>query len=190
MLLLQRGHHRHHRFNKAGALWALRPKAPLAPEDPWPNGPLRGVVRGLHPFVTHECPQALPQLQDLPAAALCLGHPTGLARVQQPRHVAPDGPQIPGKGRVGQRPVADPMPPMEHLTGLRLQGSRRSLESAPHTPSWRRYHAASAPNRGAAARLDTRCRRSSDRSPTSPRSVPPRVPAPPCRGATTVPQRP
>ena len=66
MLLLQRGHHRHHRFDTAGAFRALGPKAPLAPEDPWPNRPLGGVVRGLHPFVPHERPQGLPQLEQLP----------------------------------------------------------------------------------------------------------------------------
>ena len=86
MLLLQRGHHRHHRFDKAGAFRALGPKAPLAPEDPWPNRPLGGVVRGLHPVVPHERPQGLPQLEQLPAGALRLGHPTRLARFQQPLH--------------------------------------------------------------------------------------------------------
>ena len=80
MLLLQRGRPRHHRVDTAGALWALRPKAPLAPEAPWPNRPLSGVVRGFHPCVTHDCPQALPPRQDLPAGALCRGNPTGLAR--------------------------------------------------------------------------------------------------------------
>ena len=63
MLLLQRGRPRHHRVDTAGALWALRPEAPLAPEAPWPNRPLSGVVRGFHPCVTHDCPQALPRFK-------------------------------------------------------------------------------------------------------------------------------
>jgi hypothetical protein len=60
--------------------------------------------------------------EDGPAGALRLGHTTRLPRFQQPLHFAPDRPQIPGKGGMGQRPVADPMPPVEHLRGLRSQG--------------------------------------------------------------------
>jgi hypothetical protein len=119
MLLLQRGHHCHHRSDKAGTLRTLGPKAPLAPEHFWPNGPLGSVVRGVHPCVTDECPQGLPQLQDGPAGALRLGHPTRLTRLQKPLHFAPDRPHIPGTGGMGQPPVADSMPPVEHLIGLR-----------------------------------------------------------------------
>ena len=131
MLLLQRGHHRHHRFDKARPVRALRPKAPLAPEDPRPNRALGGVVRGLHPFVPHECPQGLPQLAQLPAGALGLGHPTRLTRFQQPLHCLPHGPHVAGKSRVGQGPLPDPMPPLEHLPGLRAQGLANLPGTAP-----------------------------------------------------------
>ena len=62
VLLLEGRHGRHHRLHKPGALGAMGPKAPLAPEGSRPNGPLGSVVRGLHPFVTYERPQGLPQL--------------------------------------------------------------------------------------------------------------------------------
>ena len=133
MLLLERGHHRHHRCNKARALHTLRPKAPLAPQDPWPNRPLGGVVRGFHPFVTHERPQGLPQLKQLPAGAFGLGHPTALARVQPPLHCLPHRPHRAGKGPMGQRAVADPMPPLEHLPGLRPQGFPTSRDCPPRS---------------------------------------------------------
>jgi hypothetical protein len=84
MWLLQRGHHRHHRCDKVGAFRTLGPKVPRAPEDPGPNRPLGGVVRRLHPCVSDERPQGLPQLEQLPAGALRLGRPTRLPYVQQP----------------------------------------------------------------------------------------------------------
>ena len=172
MLLLERRHHRHHRFDKAGALRALGPKAPLAPEHPWPNRPLGGVVRGLHPFVTHERPQGLPQLQRSPGryppswaphrsgprpAAAPLR--AGRATYTWPRSSGPASRRGPD---ATSGPSDEPAP----------AGPRRSPESAHHARSWLRYRAAGAPNRAAAARRDTRYRRSSDPSPTPPEPFP------------------
>src|SRR5919197_6725064 len=131
VLLFERGYYRHHRFHKPGALGALGPKAPLAPEDPWPNGPLGGVVRGLHPLVTHKRPQGLPSLENLPTDPFRLWDATGLPLFEQPLHLAPDRPHIAGKARVGQRAVADTMPPVKHLASLGSQGFADLLGTTP-----------------------------------------------------------
>ncbi len=48
MLLLERGHHRHHRLDKARPLGTLRPKAAFAPQDTRANSTFRRIVGGLH----------------------------------------------------------------------------------------------------------------------------------------------
>jgi hypothetical protein len=52
MLLPPRGHYRHQRFDNAGALRALGAKAPLTPEDPGPNRPRGGMVRGVRSHIS------------------------------------------------------------------------------------------------------------------------------------------
>jgi hypothetical protein len=89
--LLERRHDGQHRFNKAGSLGTVSPKAPLAPEDARPYSSLRRVVRGLHPLMAHARPQRLAQLQDFPAGAFGLGDTTGLAHLQPPLHLPPAG---------------------------------------------------------------------------------------------------
>jgi hypothetical protein len=131
VLLCARGHHRHHRVHQPGALGALGPTAPLPPADPWPNGPLGGVVRGLHPFVTHKRPQGLPSLEHLPTDPCRLGDTPGLPVFEPPRHLAPDRPPIAGKARVGQRAVADAMPLVKHRASLVSQGFADLLGTSP-----------------------------------------------------------
>ena len=79
-----------------------------------------------------------------------------------------------------QRAVPDPMPPVEHLAGLRPAGPLRPRPSARPARSSLRCPAADAPNRAGGASWGTRCRHSSDPSPTTPRTAPPGAPAPPC----------
>lgn len=131
MLLLQRGHHGHHRFDNASACRAWGPQAPLAPEDRWPHRPLGGVVRGLHPCGPYERPQGLPPREQLPAGALRCGHPTGLARFQPWLHFAPPGPHRAGKGRLGHRPLADSRPPLAHRPGLPPPGFPHRAGASP-----------------------------------------------------------
>ena len=131
VLLCERGHHRHHRIHQPGALGALGPNAPLAPEGPWPNGPLGGVVRGLHPVVTHKRPQGLPSLEHLPTDPCRLWDATGLPLFEPPLHLAPDRPHRAGNACMGQRAVADAMPPVKHLASLVSQGLADRLGSSP-----------------------------------------------------------
>src|SRR5882724_1849743 len=118
MLLLEGRHHRHHGFDEARPLWTLGAKAAFAPEDAGPNRSLRGVVRRLRALMAHERPQRLPQLQHVPTGPFGLGHPTRLARFQQPLHLAPNRPHKAGKTRMAEGAIADPMPPVEHLARL------------------------------------------------------------------------
>jgi hypothetical protein len=103
-------------------------------------------------------------------------------------HCAPHGPHSAGKGLMGQRPLADAMPPREPLPGLHLQGlpklagASTALEQGFDVAQQMRP--ADAPRTPAVATAGTRCSHSSDRSPTTPRSAPPSVPGPPCPRAT------
>jgi hypothetical protein len=90
--LFERGHHRHARFHKPGALGAMGHKTALAPQDPGPKGPFSRIIRQLHTLVAHERPQGRPQLEDLPVDGLSVGHPACLASFQQPFHFAPNWP--------------------------------------------------------------------------------------------------
>src|SRR5512132_134322 len=133
VLLLERGHHGHQRFDEPGAVRAVRPKAALAPEHPGTNGPLRRVIRRFHSWMSHERPQRLAPLEDLATHALGLGHTTRLPRFEPPLHFLPDRPHIAGKTGMRQRALTHPMPPMEHLAGLRSQGLPDDLRLAtPH----------------------------------------------------------
>ncbi len=81
MLLLERGHDRHHSLDKARPLGTLRAKAAFAPQDTRANSALRRIVRGLHAFNPHEGPQGVVDLEHFPTDPFRLGHPTGLARL-------------------------------------------------------------------------------------------------------------
>ena len=67
LLLLQRRHHRHQAFDKAGAGCTLRAKAALAPEHTGTDRPLCRIVGRLDTGDLHECPQGLTPLQNVPA---------------------------------------------------------------------------------------------------------------------------
>ena len=54
----------HYRFDKPGALCAVRPKAPLAPEHARPQGSLSRMVGRLHPLAPHERPPGIAQLVE------------------------------------------------------------------------------------------------------------------------------
>src|SRR5437763_14128282 len=121
MLLLERGHHGHHSLDKPRPLGTLRAKTAFAPQDTWTDSALRRIVGRLDAFHTHKGPQGLIDLQHFPTDAFRLCHATGLASLEQPSHVAPQrahqGPEL----RVGQYAVADLVPPVEPLAGLRAQ---------------------------------------------------------------------
>src|SRR5262249_60579175 len=108
-------------FNDPGPLGTLGAKTPFAPQLPRPNRPLRRIVRGLHPFMAHKCPQGLTQLEDLPTGAFGLGDATALAHLQQALYLPSDGLHVGPETGVCQRAVPDPMPPVEHLAGLTSQ---------------------------------------------------------------------
>jgi hypothetical protein len=119
-MLLREGHcHRHPGFTEARPLGTLGAKAAFAPEYARPNRPLRRVVRQLHALMAHERRQRLPSLQHFPIGPFSLGHPTRLARVRPPLHLAPNRPHRAGKTRMAEGAIADPMPPVAHLARLR-----------------------------------------------------------------------
>jgi hypothetical protein len=64
----------------------------MAPEHPWPNSPLGGVVGRLHAGGTHKRLERLALLEDVPTHPCGLGHRTRVARFQQPLHLAPNRP--------------------------------------------------------------------------------------------------
>src|SRR5215475_378914 len=76
LLLLQRGHHRHHTLDKARTVLALRAKAPLTPLHPRTDRPLRRVIGWCDTLDLHERPQRLAPLQHLPAWPCGCGHTT------------------------------------------------------------------------------------------------------------------
>jgi len=164
MLLLQRGHHRHHRFDKTGALWALGPKL-LLRQRTLAESPARRVVRG-STLRDHERPQGLPELQS---SRRCppSWHPTCLARFQQPLHVAPDCHIYLARSHGSVR-----RGPMHHETsdGPAPQGSPLLRAPAPldHgfdiTPQ--------CAHQSCRRQVGTSCRRSSDPSPTIPEASP------------------
>src|SRR5262245_57950505 len=131
MLLLERGHHRHHRLDKPRALGTLRAKAAFAPQDTWTDGALGHIVSRLDAFHTHKGPQGIIDLEYFPTDTFRLGHTTGLPRLEQPRHVAPQRAHQAPELRVCQRAIADLMPPVEHLAGLGAQRFPKLLRAAP-----------------------------------------------------------
>ena len=72
---LEGRHHRQQPVHTSGPRWAVGPQARLAPQPPWPNGPLGDVVRGRALEMAHNGPQRLASLEDLPAAPAVLGTP-------------------------------------------------------------------------------------------------------------------
>ena len=125
--------------------------------------------------MTHERPQRPAQSEDVPARAFGLGHLAGLPGFEQALHFLTDRPHIADKAGRGQRAVRT-RATSGTSGGPALATPPRSPASAPRVRSWPRYLAADVPNTAAAATWDTSCRRSSDRSPTSPRSARPRAP--------------
>jgi hypothetical protein len=93
-MLLERGDHGHHRFDKPEAPGLVGAKAPFAPEDPWADRPLSCVIRRVHPDTAYEGLQPLTPLEDLSAGPFGLGYPTALAILKQPFHLPPDWPYI------------------------------------------------------------------------------------------------
>src|SRR4029077_6581199 len=118
MLLLERGHHGHHGLDKPRPLRTLRAKTAFAPQDTRTDGALRRIVGWLDAFHAHKSPQGLIDLEHFPTDAFRLCHATRLARLEQPRYMAPKRAHQDPKLCVGQRAVADLMPPVEHLPGL------------------------------------------------------------------------
>src|SRR5262249_2085824 len=88
MRLFERGHYRHHDFDKTGACPTLSPKAAFAPPNPWADGTLRRIIGGLHTFHAHKGPQAVVDFEYFTPDAFGLGHATRLARFEQPRDLA------------------------------------------------------------------------------------------------------
>jgi hypothetical protein len=121
-LVLARGHHRHHRFHKPGALRAVAPKAALAPAHAAANGPLGRMAGRLHLCLPHERPQGLPPLADLPTRPFRLRDAPGLPRVEPPLSLTANGPPRAGATRVRQCPLADPRLPVKPLTPLGPHG--------------------------------------------------------------------
>src|SRR4030095_11384971 len=88
LLLLQRGHHRHHTLDKARTVLALRAKAALTPLHTRTDRPLRRVIGWFDPLDLHERPQRLAPLQDVPTRPGGLGHTAPAARCQPSLHLA------------------------------------------------------------------------------------------------------
>jgi hypothetical protein len=122
VLRLEGRHHGHHGVDTAGPLGPLRAKAPGAPEHSRTARALRGLRARLHALLPDHGPQRLASREDLPAHPLRLRDPTRLPRLQPPCHLASDRPLRVGTARLGQCPVADPMPLLDHVTGLRPPG--------------------------------------------------------------------
>src|SRR5262245_38873691 len=118
VLLLQRRHNGHHGFDKTRASEALRATTPLAPQHPRTNRPLRGVVRGLHPFQAHERPQRWPPLEALPTDTLGFRMAPQGASCQQPVDLPPYWGHIAPQTRPLQRAVTDSVPPVKPLIRL------------------------------------------------------------------------
>ena len=188
MLLLERGHHRHHRFDKARPCGTLGPKAAFAPEDPRANRPLGGIVRGLHAFDPHERPQGVVDLSSSRQVPSVLGTPQVWPASSSRATARRSGRIRTRKWAWVQRAIADRCH-HETSAGPAPAGLPQSPGSGPHARSWLQSRAADAPSRPAATASDTRCRRSSDPSPTCPRTAPPRAPGPPWPHATGGPQR-
>src|ERR671925_2212706 len=87
LLLLQRGHHRHHTLDKARTILALRAKATLTPLHTRTDRPLRRVIGGFDTLDLYERPQRLAPLQHLPACPCGVGHTTLAARFQEAFHL-------------------------------------------------------------------------------------------------------
>ena len=122
MLLFEGGHDGHHRFDKARAFRTLGAKAPFAPEDPGADRALGRVIGRFDPGMAHERPQGLPPFEEVPTGPFGCRGATRLTRFQQAFYLASDRPHRAGNARVGERAIADPMPPVKHVAGLCPQG--------------------------------------------------------------------
>ena len=189
MLLLERGHHRHHGLDKPGPLGTLRAKAAFAPQDTRADGALRRIVRRLDAFHAHKGPQGVVDFEHLPTDAFRLGHATGLARFEPPRDLAPHRPHRDPELRVGAVSHRGRDATHETSAGPAPAGPPRSPATVLRAQSWLQSPAADAPSRLAATGWDTTCRRSSDPSPGCRRTAPPTVPARPWPHATGGPRR-
>src|SRR5437763_15390170 len=76
LLLLQRGHHRHHTLDKARTVLALRAKAALTPLHTRTDRPLRRAIGWFDTLDLHKRPQRLAPLQHLPARPFRCRHTT------------------------------------------------------------------------------------------------------------------
>jgi hypothetical protein len=127
VLLLKGGHDGHHGFHKARAVGTLGAKASFAPEHPGADGAFGRIIGRLDLLMPHERPQRLPPLADLPTRPFCFRDTTGLSCFEQSLHLPPDRSHIGGKAGMAQGAIVHPMPPLEHLTGLRPQGFSNRL---------------------------------------------------------------
>src|SRR5262245_31610362 len=131
MLLLERGHHCHHRFDKPRPLGTLCAQAAFAPQHTRTDGPLGRIVGRFYTFHAHKGPQSVVDFEPLPTDAFRLGDATGLARFEPPRDCAPDRPQRAPELGVRRTAIADAMPRMKPLPGLLPQGFSHLLRPAP-----------------------------------------------------------
>jgi hypothetical protein len=127
LLLLQRGHHRHHTLDKARTVLALRTNAALTPLHTRTDRPLRRVLGGFDTLDLHECPPCLTPLQNLTTCSVGFGHTTLTPHFQEPFDFAAQRAPLRPKRRAVQRALTYPMPPHEHLVRLPKQGVAQFL---------------------------------------------------------------
>src|SRR6266571_8094124 len=106
-------------------------KTSFAPPHPRPNRTLSGIVRRVHPCKMHECPQGLTQLEDFPAHAFGLRHPTRAPGFQQPLDLPSHRAHVAPEARPAEGAIADAMPPVKHLPRLALQRLADLLGASP-----------------------------------------------------------
>src|SRR6516225_279461 len=133
LLLLQRGHHRHHTLDKARTVLALRAKAALTPLHPRTDRPLRRVIGWFDTLDLHERPQRLTPLQHLTACPCGFGHTTLTPHFQEAFHLPAKRAHIRPKRRALQSALAHPLPPRKHLMRLRQQGVTDLLGAPPRS---------------------------------------------------------
>lgn len=127
MLLLERGQHGRHRVDNARPVGTLGPQAPVAPQAPWTDRARSGMVGRLQACDPHKRPQRIVHREPLATDALGLGHAAGLSGLEPSCDLAPPRPHQDLALGVWQRPIADAMPRMNHLSDLRPPGRPNRL---------------------------------------------------------------
>src|SRR5262249_55579532 len=120
-LLAQRRCHRQDSLHETAPGRAVRPEAPLAPQDGGTDGSLRGVVRRLHPFDVDEGPKRRGELEDLSTPP---GRGLPLATRSLPKegfHPLSNGSHPSTERPPAQAPLLHLLPPFEHYSGFDQQ---------------------------------------------------------------------